>query len=81
MSNVKVNHRVLKQDFDHSYALSTEPVAVCDPVNVAIYGPSVEEGVHDGVTGEDAEAGTEDATGTKCRSFTAIYSRASLAYL
>lgn len=63
VSNVKVDHSFLKEYLGHSHTLPTEPVAMGDSVYVAIDRPCVKEGVHDGITGEDAETRTEDATG------------------
>lgn len=62
MSHVEVNNHVIVEDLAHAHAFTAEPVTVRDPVDVTVDWPSVEECVHDGVLGEDAETRAKDAT-------------------
>lgn len=56
-----MNDHIIVQYLTQSHSLSPEPVAVSNPVNIAIDRPGVKEGVHEGKLGEDAQAGAKDA--------------------
>lgn len=57
-----MDDHVFVEYFAHANTLATEPVAVGDAMDVAIDRPRVKEGVHNGILGEDTEAGAKDAT-------------------
>lgn len=61
MSHVEMNDHVIEEYLAHPHALAAEPIAVRDPMDVAVDWPGVEERIHDGILWEHAQARAKDA--------------------
>lgn len=67
VSNVEMDNHIVDEDLRHPHPFAPEPVAVRDPMHIAVDGPRMEKGIYNGKLGEDAQSGSENPTGREER--------------